>query len=335
MLKYKLKKIILNSGRKIFKVFPSLMSICLPGTLVVEASNICMLKCRLCATVNNPLRAKGCMSAETFKKIIDQVDWKLKIINFSYAGEPLVNKDIFKMVKMANKKNIASVIETNGMLLEERIDELLDVGLYKLNIAFDGVSQKSVSRYRTNIDFNRVITGIKNLITKKNKLGLKQPEVHLQFIVMKHNESEMNDAKRIAKDIGVDFIDFKSLILSGGNWLNVAEKTEFATEFLPKNSKFIRYQFKNGSWVLKDELQGVCPYVFSAMVVMWNGVVTVCTMDVNGRFKIGDIEKSSLRKIWQGSDYALIRKRILKRELPECKECAYLVDHYVNMRITK
>lgn len=334
MLTSKLKKLFLNFGRNVFKVFPSLLTSFLPRTLVVEASNTCMLKCHLCATVNNPLRAKGCMSVELFKKILDQIDWKLKIINFSYAGEPLINKDIFKMVTLAKEKGIASIIETNGMLLDECIDELLDSGLYKLNIALDGASQESVSRYRTGIDFNRVMEGIENLIYKKKKMGLKQPEVHLQFIVMKHNEKEMPDAIGIAKKIGVDFIDFKSLILSGGIWLNDAERAEFASEFLPENDEFTRYQFKNGSWVLKNELKGVCPYVFSAMVVMWNGEVTVCTMDVNGRFKIGTLEKDSLRKIWQGRNYGELRKKILKRELPECKECAYLVDHYVNIPIT-
>jgi len=294
-----------------------------------------MLGCRVCATVNNPIRSKGVMSLELFKYILNQVDWRVKRINFSYAGEPLINRDIFKMVKLAGKKGIPSIIETNGMLLEKHVDELLNSGLLKLMVAFDGTSQESISKYREGINSSDVISGVKNLVAKREKLGLKMPQIHLLFIVMKHNEGEMEKAGEIAREIGVDFIDFKSMILSGGIWLSESERNRFASEFLPESEDFRRYQLINGTWILKNNLAGFCPYVFSGVVIMWNGDVTVCTMDVNGQFVIGNVKEKPLRAIWQDNKYVELRKKILRRELKECRECAYLVDHYASIKIKK
>lgn len=328
MLKKKLKKLYFEFGGHLAKLAPSLLSYQLPKTLVIEATNQCMLRCRVCATVNNPIRAKGVMSLELFNQILDQIDWRVRRINFSYAGEPLINKNIFKMVKLAEKKRILSIIETNGMLLEKYVDELLDSGLSKLNIALDGVSQESISKYREGINFTNVMSGIRNIVNKRDSLGLSKPEIHLQFIVMKHNEGEMKRAMEIAREIGTDFMDFKSMILSGGIWLSESEKNRFASEFLPENEDFKRYQYVNGSWVLKNKLIGICPYVIPGMaVIMWDGDVTICTMDVNGQFVIGNIKKKTLKSIWQDNRYTKLRVKILNRELSECKDCAYLVDH--------
>ncbi|MDP2905992.1 MAG: radical SAM protein, partial [Candidatus Omnitrophota bacterium] len=137
-----------NYSGYLFRVFPGLLSFVLPRTLVVEASNMCMLKCPVCATVNYSKRQKGLMPFELFKGLLDSIDWKLRRINFSYAGEPLVNPDLFKMVGYAAAKGIDSIVETNGMLLEDRIDDILSSGLYKLNIAFDGINQEMASLYR-------------------------------------------------------------------------------------------------------------------------------------------------------------------------------------------
>src|SRR3989339_1318506 len=335
MFKRKIRKAALQCGNYIFPLFPSILIHRLPRTLVIEPTNVCMLHCRACATVNNPVREKGYMPLSLFRKILRQIDWDLKTINFSYAGEPLLNRDIFKMIKLANEKRLRSNIETNGMLLEERADEILDSGLCKLNIAFDGISQDSVSKYRKGIDFTRVISGINHLVQKKKKLALRFPEIHLQFIVMKHNELEIPEAIRIAQRIGVESIDFKSFILTGGIWLNRQGINAFAEEYLPKNEKFSRYSLQGRSWVLKKHLQGVCPYAFSAMVIMWDGNVTACTMDVNGDYIVGNLNRVRLRDIWLSNNYTELRKNILTKKAPQCKECAYLVDHFIDMRTGK
>lgn len=63
----------------------------------------------------------------------------------------------------------------------------------------------------------------------------KTPEIHLQFIVMKHNQGSIDAAISMAEEFGVDFIDFKSMILSGGSGLNAGEKISLPVIFFLTN----------------------------------------------------------------------------------------------------
>lgn len=322
-----------NYSGYLFRLFPGLLSLALPRTLVVEASNICMLKCPACATVNYSKRAKGMMSFDLFKAIIDSIDWKLKRINFSYAGEPLVNGDLFKMIAYAQAKGIDCIVETNGMLLEDKAEEVFRSGLRKLNVAFDGTNQEEAEKYRRGIDFEKVVRGIRKLVLLKKEGKAEYPHVHLQFIVMKHNQSVMEKASAMARELGADYIDFKSMILSGGTGLSRQEKEGLASDFLPDGPGFLRYEKKNGRWQMKRMRKGFCPHALSDSVIMYNGDVTVCTMDVQGDFIVGNIKEEPLRNIWRGDRYRRMRAKILRRSLPECGECGYLVSDFKSIRV--
>lgn len=316
----------------VFRNFPGLLSFILPKTIVVEASNICMLKCPACATVNSSRREKGVMPFELFESLVDGIDWKLKRINFSYAGEPLVNPDLYKMVEHAAGKGIDSIVETNGMLLDDHVEDILNCGLHKLNIAFDGTNQEMASKYRQGLNFNKVVSGVRRLTQERKKRGSRIPEIHLQFIVMKHNQAGINAAISMAEDLGVDFIDFKSMILSGGSGLSAAEKEGFAGEYLPDECEYLRYEKKDGGWRMKRSRQGFCPHILSDTVVTWNGDVTVCTMDVEGKFAVGNIKNEPLRTIWKSGKYTQLRKQVFSRKFPECRECGYLLSDFRAVR---
>ena len=217
MITNALVKTYFNYSGYLFRIFPGLLGHILPRTLVVEASNICMLKCPACTTVNASAREKGVMPFDTFRHIIDSTDWKIKRINFSYAGEPLINPDLAKMIRYAKEKGINLIVETNGMLLEERAIELTGCGLQKLSIAFDGINQDMVSKYRRGIDFEKVVSGIRRIVSEKKERRSQFPEIHLQLIVMKHNQAYLNQVISMAKALGADFLDIKTMILSGGH----------------------------------------------------------------------------------------------------------------------
>lgn len=312
----------------IFRIFPDLLSFMLPKTIVVEASNICMLKCPACATVHASTREKGVMSFDTFKKLIDEIDWDLKRINFSFAGEPLVNPEIFKMIQYANALDIETIIETNGVLLEKCIDELLKSGLSRINIAFDGINQETVSKYRRGIEFDNVLNAIKRLTSQRRQKGLEKPKIHLQYILMKHNVNHTDEAINIARELGADSIEFKSMILSGGFDLAKNIKEQLALEYLPDSASLRRYEHNQGKWKLAGRLSRFCTHVLSDTVIMWNGDVTVCTMDVNGRLIQGNILKNPLKAIWKSKKYCEIRQKILKNQLDVCSNCEYLVDDF-------
>lgn len=317
-----------NYSGYFFKFFPRILSFFLPRTLVVEASNTCMLRCPACSTVNSSKRQNGAMAFSTFKHLVDSIHWNVKRINFSYAGEPLVNQELDRMIAYAASRNISTIVETNGMLLYQMADALIDSRLSKLNIALDGINQEMAEKYRKGVNFNNVVSGIRKIVGEKKSRNSNLPEIHLQCVVMKHNEDCIPQLLKLAKELGVDYVDIKSMILSGGIGLNRQDMQEIAQEYLPSDSKFLRYTKNRDGWVLKKLAHRFCSHLLSDAVIMWNGDVTICTMDVEGSMVVGNMLKRPLSEIWKSEAYCLIRKKSLNGKLPFCFECGYLMSDF-------
>jgi len=76
-----------------------------PHFILIEPTNICNLRCPLCPTGRGEKgRSKGKMSLDKFKRIIDEIGDYLYDIELDNWGEPLLNKDIFELIRYANEK---------------------------------------------------------------------------------------------------------------------------------------------------------------------------------------------------------------------------------------
>jgi cyclic pyranopterin phosphate synthase len=53
-----------------------------------------------------------------------------------YGGEPLLHRDIAKMVEYSVKLGLHPFLTTNGILLEKKFDELYAAGLRRIGIGF-------------------------------------------------------------------------------------------------------------------------------------------------------------------------------------------------------
>lgn len=307
--------------------FPFLISLRRPPIVVVEASNICNLACPLCETVNSMQRPKGVMQIETFKRMLSQVSPFVRRMQFSFAGEPLMNEGLCAMLEMAVRRNISCKVDTNGMLLERYAKQLVDSGLQRINVALNGVDQETLSFYRKNSDFKAVVAGVRKLIEYRNKKNKVFPKAHMQFIVTRNNEGRLDEAVRLASNIGFDIIEFKSLSICLGDWIDDNSRLLAADEYLPKNSEFLRYRKEGGKLVFNDNLNRFCADIFTSAVILWNGDVIPCCMDVEGKYKAGNILKDDFLKIWRCAAMNKLRGAILKKTLPLCKNCSLTSGH--------
>lgn len=122
------------------------------------------------------------------------------------GGEPLVRKDVHKLIKSIKEiDGIDNVtLTTNGILLEEQIDDLVNAGLDAVNISIDTIKE---DRYReiTRIgDVNKVMNGIKKCLTYKSL------KIKINCVPIKgENEEELLDLINLCKDndISIRFIE--------------------------------------------------------------------------------------------------------------------------------
>lgn len=286
------------------------------GRIIIEPTNICNLRCPLCP-VSGAKREKGFLSLENFKKIIDDIP-KLKSINLGWAGEPLLNKEVFKIVKYADSRGIRTTISTNAVLLNQYIDEALNSGLTNLIVCLDGASKETHEKYRVGSDFELIKSNIKKFCEEKKKRKLKRPWVTLQSLATKDNVKEMPAMIELAKNLGVDSLKFKTLSL--GSSVSLAERIKRAKEFLPPD-KFSRYDFKGEKLTIKSKPK-LCSWLRQS-VILWNGDVVPCCYDVEGTLVVGNVFKDGgFKKVWQSEKYKQYRRKIIRREFALCKNCS-------------
>ena len=286
------------------------------GRVIIEPTNACNLRCPLCPT-SELKRIKGFLPLENFKKIVDDIP-ALKSINFGWSGEPLLNKDIFKMVKYASSKGIETGISTNTIFLNQYIDEALNSGLDDLIVCLDGASKETHEKYRIGSDFESIKNNIQEFCQEKKRRNFKKPRVTLQCLLTKYNEHEVPVIIELAKNLGVNSLDLKTLSLGSG--VALTEKIKRAKEFLPSD-KYSRYELKDGKTILKSKPK-LCSWLRQS-VILWNGDVTSCCYDFEGDLKIGNVFKDGgFKKVWKGEKYKKYRRKIIRREFDLCKNCS-------------
>lgn len=311
-------------GATILNFYPSIIPLYRkPSSIAVESSNYCNLKCVTCPTVQGLKRNRGNMDLDTFCRVLSQIKWPINRLNWTFAGEPLMNKEIFRMINLSSERGIKSKVDTNGMLLERYIDDILRSDLYMINIAFEVADKnENTPQFRVGYDFWKVFNSIKILCKERASLKKQFPIISLNCLIHKYNEIVADEAIELAKETGADFLVLKSININVSSRKDEIEFNSMADKWLPATDNLRRYVKKDsGKWAVKKSEQLIqCPYVFST-VILWNGDVTICCLDYDGDFVVGNINDMSLLEIWRSNRYNKVRKLAIKKFLPICKYC--------------
>jgi MoaA/NifB/PqqE/SkfB family radical SAM enzyme len=127
-------------------------------------------------------------------------------MTFSGWGDPLINPDLFKMIFLAHtKQKIRSMVVTNGLLLEARMDEILASPLHQLVISINGYSPQSYQKLTGMLPdvFSSVYRQIKFLIAQKRARNSLLP-VWLSMIVDVDTVFEVPQMLHLAQELQVD-----------------------------------------------------------------------------------------------------------------------------------
>jgi len=290
-----------------------------PPTIMIEPTNICNLKCPLCPTGAGLItRKKGYMTLPNFKKIVDEMADYLIHIRLWNWGEPLLNQDVFDMISYAKQKKIFVNLSTNSYLLnKENSKKFVESGLDELIISLDGASAETYQLYRKGGDFKKITDSLKFLIEERKRLNKKLPFIKLQFIIMKHNEHEINKIKELAKELNIDELCFKTVGV-----MDYFSKEDIR-KYLPEKEEYSRYTKKGNELSLKRKINNWCDFIWQEMIINWNGEVVPCCFDMNNKFVFGNVFKQSVKEVWNNPAYVGFRDRILKnkKDIPMCKFC--------------
>ncbi len=281
-----------------------------PYVMIVDTINSCNLKCPLCPTgLNMPGRPKGRMKLDAFKRITDELgDYALALVLYNW-GEPLLNKDIFAMIEYATERHIKTILSSNLNLLDEEMARrMVGSGLDKIIVSLDGASDETYRQYRIGGDFDAVIKNLKLLLKTRDEMESATPKVVWQFLVFKHNEKEVDDARKMAEQIGVDETDVFTGYLGGpGQTPYVGDKNtpELLDKWLCSDSKFSGQfdYFANPDYLSNRK----CYFLWQTITINWDGSVAPCCCVFDQSTDFGNITQQSFKEIWNNEKFRSAR----------------------------
>ncbi|RPI26131.1 MAG: radical SAM protein [Acidobacteria bacterium] len=268
----------------------------LPITLIVENTAKCNLKCPMCP------REFGYYPPEDFdfhlfKHLVDEIRHQTELIFPWGGGEPLMNPDLFKMIRYCKDADIFTVVSTNATLLnQERSVRLLESGLDHLIIAFDGTTPEVYEKYRKGAKFEKVRANILKFleIKKQRKSDI---FVVLQMVRLPDNRHQVKDFQKMWSIEGVDEVRIKEdeIVIPG---VALEER------------------------INHDRKRHPC-------FLLWQGPATI---NYKGDFfpccytwqsePFGNVRDNSVYELWNSEKMRKIREAHLKGDLSQYPDCA-------------
>jgi radical SAM protein with 4Fe4S-binding SPASM domain len=288
-----------------------------PLSISIEPTTSCNLRCPECPSgLRSFTRPTGMLEPGLFNSVIDQLAASLSYLIFYFQGEPYLHPAFLEMVEYASSKNIYTATSTNGHYLgDEAARRTVTSGLDRLIISIDGTTQETYASYRIGGSLEKVIEGTKNVVRWKQLLKLNTPHLIFQFLVVKPNEHQIDEVKRLAKALCVDEVAFKTAQIYD---------YQQGSELIPSLDKYSRYRRKDdGTYAIKNQLLNHCWKMWHSCVITWDGRVVPCCFDKDAHFVLGDLTKNTFDEIWQGDKYRDFRASLLRSrsEIEMCKNC--------------
>lgn len=292
----------------------------------IEPTIRCNLNCIMCDYKARQRRVED-MTFDFFKKAIDQLP-NLQKIHLHGIGEPLLNKDLVKMIAYAKRKEIFVCFNSNFTLMNEKNSkDLIETGLDELRISLDTPDKKTYKEIRGKDKFDTVIKNIQTFVSIKNKLRKITPHLKICIVILRKN------IKQIPKMIDLAIkLQIKDIIAQNvQDW----SKEEFRKEKTKKLSTCMRNERIFEGVSEKSQKYGIkfrfptkkkeftCTWHKGSCWITTEGYVTPCCNIPDPRIlNFGNLKDKSFKEIWDNKQYSEFRNNLRNGNIPLiCKDC--------------
>ena len=149
-----------------------------PVCLYLETTNRCNLLCTTCPRTYEELEPPADMSWELFTSIVDQIP-NLQRAVLHGVGEPMLVKNLPRMVRYLKDRGTYVLFNTNGTVLNERNGRaLIEAGLDELRVSLDAAERASPIRAIRGKDyFDRILKNVRAFRDLQEREGQDRPRV--------------------------------------------------------------------------------------------------------------------------------------------------------------
>lgn len=287
-----------------------------PRSIQIDASSHCQLACPVCPTADGrarPVLGAGHLKVADFEALLDQ-NPEIQHVELSNYGEMFLNPRLAEILEAAHRRKVV-VSGNNGVNLnfarEDALEAVVRYRVRALTCSIDGATQATYAQYRRNGNLENVLGNIDRIREYKRQFQTGFPMLYWQFVVFGHNEHELELARSMAAERGMEFVPRLSWDTGHSPLLN-PELVTIQTGLGASS----REEFREKKGV--DYTRDICYQLWRAPVVNWDGKLLGCCVNYWGDFG-GNVFADGLAKSAANPRMERARK-MLTGELPPAPE---------------
>ena len=173
----------------------------------VEVAGICNLRCSSCIRSDKDIIEDGkFMSFDNYKKVIEKLVLEipfLYLVDLYIFGEPILNNEIEKIIKLNNELGLASGLSTN-LYNVKNLEKVLNQHPAQIRVSLSGASSETYDVTHTGGKWKRVEKNLDYLGELVNELG-SHTIVEVYYHIYKHNLHEIKIIKSLCEKHGFRF----------------------------------------------------------------------------------------------------------------------------------
>ncbi len=294
----------------------------MPLHMQFELTSYCNLRCPVCPTGTKELDRDAIpMDPGLFERAWEETAPYLLTASLWGWGEPLLHPQLDQMLKIARRHKVATFLSTNGMpLRHESVREaLVDYPPTSLIVAVDGMTDETNSRYRIGAKLEPILSGVRQLAKLKRSRKARYPVLQLRYIVMRHNEHEVDPLEAFARENEFELLTLRSISIFDTEAADAVQ-----SGFVPLNELLQPYKYRDGKRQKRDGFICTMPFWFPS--IQADGGVVSCEQDHSGKHRFGRMEAgATFRSIWFSEQASRVRKLIRDEheKVSFCVNCPY------------
>jgi len=241
------------------------------------------------------------LSFDRFARAFAPFEEACLLVSFQMFGEPTVNDALPDMIAHAHQRGCATYVSTNlqrddGTYLKHLVSSGLDL----LTISLDAATPETYGKMKPGGDHDLLMKNVQTLFRLKRS-ATRFPAVGFQVLVTRHNEREVPAVRALARKLGADYVDCKSvLFLPDSSWLSEDSRYHIS-----------RYRKQRAE----------CPMPWTNITLLSNGRYFPCCA-FPGEYDLGGLDGNPYERVWNGNPLQEIREGFRTGTLCSlCREC--------------
>jgi radical SAM protein with 4Fe4S-binding SPASM domain len=319
-----------------------------PVCLYLETTNRCNLLCTTCPRTYEELEPTADMSWKLFCSIVNQIP-NLSRAVLHGVGEPMLVKNLPRMVRYLKDRGTYVLFNTNGTVLNEKNGRaLIESGLDELRVSLDAANAESFRAIRGKNYFNRILKNVRAFRDLQEREGHPKPSVSAWLTGLRETVEQLPDFVRVAAESGVKEVYLQRLVFFSENAIGKARPDQALYEQLSHDdaSYIERATAVAASFGIAFSASGaasepgmslkrsdsgapwsLCRRPWTVMYITANGrALPCCIAPFSQRgyenYTLGDATQQTLREIWSGPAYQAFRRALQSNKPPaSCANC--------------